>query len=165
MAILLPEGKYAARIINHDVTTIGRTENPAFVIDVLVGLGIKKENGEPHDGEGAKRTVAYWLENDGMTRVIDTLRDQGWSPESLDLLGSEHYESSPLREKDVQLVIYHKNGHERFFINTIGGKNDRSEVEKKNARQSVLSRFSSTFKAENLAQQARRESALTPGPF
>lgn len=161
---LLPEGKYLASIVSHDITTIGKNENPAAVFNVLVGLGIKKDGGEPHDGGNVERSVAYWLENDGMGRLIEMVGKLGWAPESLELLGSEHYDSSPLKNKEIQLVVYHKNGNERFFINSIGYGTKTFE-EKGVARNDVLSRFSGSFRAEKNAILARNEAQKQPAPF
>lgn len=161
---LLPEGKYLATIVNHDITTIGKNENPAAVFHVIVGLGIKKDGGEPHDGGNVERSVAYWLESDGMGRLIEMVGKLGWAPDSLELLGSEHFDSSPLKNKEIQLVVYHKNGNERFFINSLG-YGTKTPEEKGAARNDVLSRFSGSFRAEKNAIIARNEAQKQPAPF
>jgi len=157
---VLPEGRYVGKITGHDITSLGRNELPAVTVDFVVGVGVTKSesgkyDGGEHDAKGAQRGTAFFIEGDeGIERLLKTINQLGWDPESLELFGSEHYDESPLKDKEIQVTIYHKDGKERYYINPPYQAKDPAKVaaEKKN----VLDRFGGAFKAYQAMKKVQK---------
>lgn len=157
---VLPEGRYVGKITGHDITSLGRNELPAVTFEFVVGAGVTKGDdgkysGAEVDAKGAQRGTAFFIEGDeGIERLLKTVNSLGWDPESLELLGSEHYEESPLKDKEVQITIYHKEGKERYYINPPYTPKDPAKIAE--GKKSVLDRFGGAFKAYQAMKKVQK---------
>lgn len=145
MDSLMPIGNYNGRITGHDITQLGDRKTPCVVIDVEIISGKDFEKNEV-ECAGVARRVIYWLTEKAMQYSVKSIRDLGYTGESLKGLALENEDSSGLVGEPVRLSIKHAEDHKGVLRERLGLYPAKKQLQK--MEESALEKFEKLFKRE-----------------